>query len=238
MIDLPLAFLGGLLGSAHCVGMCGPLALTLGAGTQAFGTNFRRQLVYGSGRIFTYACFGAVAGFASLWLASKSRSLVHSQAWLAVGAGVLLIIMGLATAGVLPRPAVRVFGHAPCSAARAVKTFLTAPNWASVFLAGVATGFLPCGLVYAFVLKAGSTGSIWMGGLTMALFGLGTVPLMTVAGVGGLLLSVSARARVIRLAAWCVVLAGAVTVFRGTSHLRVAARAPTAACPFCAAAAE
>ena len=53
MIELPLVFLGGLLGSAHCVGMCGGFALTIGLGARDVAANVCRQLVYTAGRIFT-----------------------------------------------------------------------------------------------------------------------------------------------------------------------------------------
>lgn len=238
MIELPLALLGGLLGSAHCIGMCGPLAMTLGAATPRLGVNVQRQLAYSAGRVFTYSCGGAAAAFAGLWAASHSRSLVLSQAWLALAAGGLLVLMGLVTLGLAPRPALRMFGHAPCGAARALKTLLTEPTSSGAFLAGVATGFIPCGLVYAFLLKASSTGSVWLGGATMALFGVGTAPLMVLAGAGASLMSISARARVYRLAAWCVVLAGAITIARGASQLRPDEGSATAPCPFCAPTAE
>lgn len=233
MIDLPLVFVGGLLGSGHCVGMCGPLALSLGAGGVGLRSNLRRQLVYSAGRVFTYAFCGAAAGFAGAWLGGQTRALVVAQAWLALIAGIMLLFVGLSTVGLLPRPALRLIGRAPCGAAQALKTFLTAPGWTSVFLAGVGTGFIPCGLVYAFLLKASSTGSIWGGGLTMTLFGLGTVPLMVLTGSGGSLLSLTTRTRMLRLAGWCVVLAGAVTATRGAAQLQTPSAAATAPCPFC-----
>ena len=234
MIDLSLVFVAGLLGSGHCVGMCGPLALSLGASHGRLKQNLRRQLVYSAGRVFTYTFGGAAAGFAGVWLGSRSRTLVVGQAWLALAAGAALIVMGLATVGLLPRPARRLLGRAPCGADQALKTFLTAPGWISVFLAGVGTGFIPCGLVYAFLLKASSSGSVWRGGLTMSLFGLGTVPLMVLTGAGGSLLSMTARTRMLRLAGWCVVLAGVVTAGRGAVQFPAPPGAATASCPFCA----
>ena len=235
MIDLPLMFIGGLLGSAHCVGMCGPLALMVGSGAGRLTTNLRRQAIYSAGRVFTYGCGGAAAAFASTWFVAQTRTLVAAQAWLAVIAGCLLVAVGLASAGVWPRLNVRLLRNAPCHAAQAIRTFTTAPDSLSLFLAGVSTGFIPCGLVYAFLLKAGSTGSIGLGALTMILFGLGTAPLMIVVGTGGALLSISARARILRLAAWCVVLAGMLTIVRGASQITAQAGQATAPCPFCAA---
>jgi sulfite exporter TauE/SafE len=235
MIDLPLVLLGGLLGSAHCLGMCGPLALTLGAGSASAAVNLRRQLVYSAGRIFTYSFCGAAGGFAGGWLGRQSRALTLSQAWIAIVAGAALVLIGLVAAGVLPRRASRWLGSVPCSAARGLKTFLTAPGWANVLLAGVFTGFIPCGLVYAFLLKAVSTASLWQGAATMAAFGLGTVPLMAAAGCGASLFDRLPRERLYRLAAWSVVLAGAMTLGRGVWQCRaVADGGSTPACPLCA----
>jgi len=233
MIELPLIFVGGFLGSAHCLGMCGPLAISLSAGAPAGSNQLRRQLVFSAGRIFTYGFCGAAAGFGGAWLSAESRSLVLSQAWLAILAGTLLLLMGLITAGVLPRPATRLLSGLPCGAAGWLKTFLSASGWLGAFIAGVFTGFIPCGLVYAFLLKAGSSGDMWLGWLTMAAFGLGTVPLMVLVGYGGQFLSVVSRAKILHLAAWCIVLTGIISVARGVTQLNPPAEAFTADCPFC-----
>ena len=234
MIELPLIFVGGLLGSAHCLGMCGPLAISLSAGAPAGTNQLRRQIVFSLGRVFTYGFCGAVAGLGGAWLSSESRGFVLSQAWLAVLAGAVLVLMGLVTAGVLPRPAIRFLSGLPCGAAGWLKTFLAAPGWLGALVAGVFTGFIPCGLVYAFLLKAGSSGGIWMGWLTMASFGLGTIPLMVLIGYGGQFLATVHRARVFHIAAWCIVLTGAISIARGVAQLNPPADAVTADCPFCA----
>ena len=62
MIELPMVFLGGLLGSAHCVGMCGGFALGIGLGTPSFAANVGRQVIYTTGRVFTYALPGRRRG--------------------------------------------------------------------------------------------------------------------------------------------------------------------------------
>src|SRR6516162_3919848 len=103
MIELPLIFLGGLLGSAHCVGMCGGFALTIGVGAPSFFSNLARQLAYTLGRVLTYSFFGVVAGYAGLWLSRKAGTLVNVQAGLSILAGSLLVFQGLLALGVLPR---------------------------------------------------------------------------------------------------------------------------------------
>ena len=233
MIELPLIFVGGLLGSAHCIGMCGPLAISLSASAPPNSSQFQRQCVFSLGRIFTYAFCGAAAGLGGAWLSTGSRTFVLSQAWLAIFAGVLLILMGLITAGVLPKPAVRLLSSLPCGTSTWLKTFLSSSGWTGPLLAGVFTGFIPCGLVYAFLLKAGSSGSLWMGWLTMVAFGLGTIPLMVLVGYGGRFLSVTNRTRLLQVAAWCVVLTGAISVARGATQLEAKSVVETAPCPLC-----
>ena len=233
MIDLPLIFVGGLLGSAHCVGMCGPLALALNAGNPSRSNLLRRQLLFSCGRLFTYSFCGAAAGFGGTWLMNNSSGFVVSQAWLAILAGIALIVMGLVTTGILPTPTTKWLTGLPCGSFAWLKTFLSSDGFTGPLLAGLFTGFIPCGLVYAFLLRAGSTGEIWSGLLTMLVFGAGTVPLMVAVGYGGQLLSIAGRAKLFRVAAWCIVIAGAISIVRGGTQLNAKSVATTAPCPLC-----
>ncbi len=173
-----------------------------------------------------------------------------AQGGLAIAAGTLLIVVGLSAAGVVPRrvrAAVRAVlpfsmqshvgtAAAPgpaCLASGLLGTFLRAPGWGNVFLAGVMTGLLPCGLVYGFLALACSTANLWVGAATMAAFGLGTVPLMVLTGTGASLVSIVTRQRLLRFAAWCVVLTGIVSLARGTYALTADGSSPTPACPAC-----
>src|SRR5262249_52470652 len=151
--------LGGLLGSAHCVGMCGGFALNIGLSSRGFTANLRRQLVYTAGRIFTYAFLRVAAGWAGLWLAGESSVWVNTQAVLCIWAGLVLLGQGLLALGLTPRrfwlkSAAR---GSPCLAGTFVAPFLTSPRSADVLVAGVLTGFLPCGLVYGYLALASSS---------------------------------------------------------------------------------
>lgn len=233
MTELPLIFLGGLLGSSHCIGMCGPLALALGMQSHGWRRSFGRQLVFSAGRISTYGFLGALAGSGGWWLSQRPTSLINVQSLLSIVAGVALVWLGMATAGVLPRLGGRALHLAPCAATSWFKSLLTTPGFASALLAGVFTGFIPCGLVYAFVVYAASSGNAVTGWTTMVAFGLGTVPLMVLAGYGGSLLSLGARERVLKIAAWCVVLTGIISIARGAGYLQFAADSAPSGCPFC-----
>src|SRR5690606_8399132 len=88
----------------HCVGMCGGFAVMIGGGARNWRANLVRQCVYSSGRIFTYASLGAVVGYAGLRLADQMPRVVNAQALFAIVAGVMLVVQGLISAGVLARP--------------------------------------------------------------------------------------------------------------------------------------
>lgn len=231
MIELPLIFLGGLLGSAHCIGMCGGFALAVGSGAPTLASNVRRQLIYSSGRIFTYSFGGAAAGFGGWHLSSALPPLIHVQAVLAVVAGVLLIVQGLLAAGYFPRLSATT-GAAPCLASRFFPPMLTGGGVKGVFVAGLFTGFLPCGLVYAYLALAVATGSLLWGLCVMALFGAGTVPIMVLTGSGGSLISLATRRHLFRAAAWCVVLTGVLSLSRGVMFFGHDAT-PGTPCPMC-----
>ena len=138
MIELPLVFLGGLLGSAHCIGMCGGFAVSIGIGSHGFRSNVRRQVIYTIGRIFTYSFFGIVAGYAGSWIAGKANLWINVQAVLCVLAGVLLIAQGLLALGLLPRrywPKVSGNGSI-CLGGTFVGPFLASPRLSHVARCG------------------------------------------------------------------------------------------------------
>jgi sulfite exporter TauE/SafE len=235
MIELPLVFLGGLLGSAHCVGMCGGFALTIGLGARGLASNLGRQLTYTLGRILTYSFFGVAAGYAGFWLSRQAGLLVNVQAGLSIAAGGLLAVQGLLALGLLPRGLLPVTkgGYTPCLAGTFVGPFLTAGGWWNVLLAGILTGFLPCGLVYGFLTLASSSASVLHGLLTMFAFGAGTAPIMILTGAGGSLLSLSARRHLLRVSAVCVLVTGLISLARGVIFLQFPESAALETCPFC-----
>jgi sulfite exporter TauE/SafE len=235
MIELPLIFLGGLLGSAHCVGMCGGFALTIGLGARSLSSNLLRQLTYTLGRILTYGFLGVAAGYAGLWLSLRAGTLVNVQAGLSILAGGLLMSQGLLALGILPRRLFSVAGagESPCLAGSFVGPFLTAPGWSNALIAGVLTGFLPCGLVYGFLTLASSSTSVLHGLLTMGAFGAGTAPMMILTGAGGSLLSHSSRRHLLRVSAVCVLVTGVISLARGAWFIHFPGSSGLDACPFC-----
>ncbi|MEQ9406336.1 MAG: sulfite exporter TauE/SafE family protein [Fuerstiella sp.] len=235
--EIPLLFVSGVLGSAHCLGMCGAISATMNIGTTGLRSALGRQLLWSLGRIFTYGFLGMLAGFAGARLtrsefATSQTQVVWLQAGFAILAGVLLVVQGMLAVGWLRR---RVSGSGGCVTASVFRRFLQGGSALGVFIAGLLTGFLPCGLVYSFLALAAASTSVWKGPVLMIVFGLGTVPVMLVTGVGLTMASLNMRARLMKLAAFCVLLTGILTLGRGLAFAAGAASEnPQESCPYCA----
>ncbi len=159
------AFVAGLLGSLHCVGMCGAFAASCGRTPTGLPA-------WHLGRIGTYAALGALAGAAG--------QLLPGPAWVPAGlASALLTWFALALAGLVPEP--RLVPPGLVSAGRrAVES--TSPG--AQFLFGVVNGFLPCGLVYSALTVPVALAEPLPGALAMAAFGAGTIPALSLAALG------------------------------------------------------
>lgn len=214
MIEYGAVFAGSLLGSAHCVGMCGGLAAAIGTTQRSFWPTFARQLVYTAGRIFTYSFLGAVAGFAGLSLSQFETRLLGAQQVFSFAAGLIMLLVGLSVLGWLPFKSKGPVGTAGKLCAPIFNHFLNGRGWFGYFAAGLATGFLPCGLVYAFLAMAVASANVGQGMLLMACFGAGTAPAMLLVGCGSSLLSHQLRTRVFRVAACFMIVMGGVMIYR------------------------
>ncbi len=234
--ELPLVFTSGILGSAHCIGMCGPISATMNLGTTSVRGALSRQVFWSGGRVFTYAFLGMVAGFAGARLSQSAllpsqTGMVRFQAAFAVVAGLLLMFQGLLATGWLKRKRTRQGG---CLTASVFGRFLQGGSTLNVLIAGVMTGFLPCGLVYSFLALAAANASVWKGPLLMTAFGLGTIPVMLVTGAGLSLASLTRRQQLMKLAAICVLVTGVLTMGRGLAFAASSAsESPEQACPLC-----
>lgn len=169
---LAAAFSIGLLGSFHCVGMCGPIALALPLGGQSGLRRYAAVVAYNGGRIFTYFLLGLLFG-----ALGKGFVIGGYQQVLSIALGVLILV-GL----LLPATINQRFGMTKVIAPMVTKVksllggLLKSKSSGSFFLIGVLNGLLPCGLVYLAVAGAIATGDIINGGLFMAMFGVGTAP--------------------------------------------------------------
>lgn len=160
------ALFAGLIGSPHCVAMCGGLA---GAGA----TRRREGIAWHVGRLGTYATLGALAG-------AFGRAL-PGPAWvpLALSAGFLLFF-ALRLGGWMPVVGGPSAHRLSMLAGRALRL----GGWPGRLAFGAVTGLLPCGLVYAALSMPVASGDPLGGALAMVLFGLGTVPALAAATSG------------------------------------------------------
>lgn len=232
MIELPLVLVAGLLGSSHCIGMCGPFALVIGQASPTLRSNAGRQCLYSAGRVFTYAVLGAFVGYFGWRVTRAVPAFVNLPALLAIAAGLLLIWQGLVSAGVI-RVGKGNSAQTPCLAGTLFASLLTGNRWLDIFLSGMFTGLLPCGLLYGMLALAASSASITLAAATMVAFGLGTMPLMVATGLLGSVVNAAARRKVYIVAAWCVVLTGTISVARGVSFVRIPGIAEGGRCPMC-----
>src|SRR5690606_7302744 len=143
------------------------------------------------------AVLGGMAGFGGWRLVRAFPQLVQLPPWHSLAAGVLLIYQRLRTAGVLPKRSLAA-SLGDCLPAAAFRRLLAARTSGEVFLAGMVTGLLPCGLTYAFLTMAASTTHFFPGVLIMASFGVGTSPVMMATGIGGSWLAGESRLRMLR----------------------------------------
>lgn len=200
------ALAAGLLGGVHCAGMCGGIVGTLAF--EARGPALGRQLAYNAGRIAAYVAAGTAAGFAG--------SLVHAGgAWLGaqvamfLAANVAMVFLGLYVAGW--GRAVLAVEAAGRPVWRRIEPFarrmLPIDSTAKALAAGLAWGWVPCGLVYSMLVLAAASGNAFEGALVMGAFGLGTLPNLLAAGLVAERLLRLRRAPWVRRAAGVLILA-------------------------------
>jgi len=158
-------FMAGLVGSLHCIGMCGGFAV-------ACGGRARDTVLWHAGRTTTYTILGGLAG--------AFGSMIPGPGWVvAVFSGLLIAWFAAGLAGLVPEPHVAVPGVKHLATNLATRT-----NMVARFGFGMATGLLPCGLVYASLAIPVAAGNPAVGALSMTAFGIGTMPALTAVAMG------------------------------------------------------
>ena len=169
----------GLLGSLHCLGMCGPIALALPATERKWNKFLINRLWYNSGRVASYALLGGLIG-----LLGRGLSLTAGQQTLSIISGVF-ILLWLLFSLLLRRPSLKLTSLWTLWLKQRFQfLFQTKSSW-STYGIGMLNGLLPCGLVYVALAGALVTGNVWSGITYMVLFGLGTWPMMIMISMGG-----------------------------------------------------
>jgi uncharacterized protein len=172
------AFLAGVAGSGHCVGMCGGIATALRALAPAALPRVWWSLLYHAGRMVSYAIFGALVG----GLGGAGTAVLGASPYLRIGAAAVIVLMGvnLTVGNTASARWLRAPERLGAKAWRRVQPLLAARlpqrSVPRALLTGALWGWLPCGLVYSALLAATAAGSAGGGAGAMVAFGLGTVP--------------------------------------------------------------
>lgn len=181
-------FVASLLGSLHCAGMCGAfVAFAVGLDDpDAARTRARLHAAYNTGRLVTYMTLGAIAGAVGSAM-NIAGSMVGVSRVAAAVAGATLIVFGgthlLRALGVRIAPA-RPPRLMQGALRRANKAAMALPPVRRALVIGLMTTLLPCGWLYAFVAVSAGTGSALHGAATMAVFWMGTLPVLVTVGAG------------------------------------------------------
>jgi len=205
------AFIFGLLGSFHCVGMCGPIAFLLPLDRKIASKRVLQLISYHTGRLLTYGAIGFVFG-----LVGNSLNLFGIQQQLSLIIGIGMIVMVLIPSNIFNRYNFsKPIYKAVSKVKSAMGTEIKKQTPVTFFTIGFLNGLLPCGLVYMAVFGALATCGSVHGAMYMVFFGLGTVPLMTTAIYFGNFLKGKAKQRILKLIPVFVVIIGLLFILRG-----------------------
>ncbi len=204
-------------GFGHCLGMCGPIVVTYASAYRVAG--IRPHVLYGLGRVTTYALMGAAAGLAGSLVPVASPA---AQRWVMAGAGALVVLMGLGMAG--RGPVLRVLERVGLGIGfirRAGAFFGAGLTAGAYYPLGVVMGFIPCGLVYTALvasarasMDAAPPAAVARGMVLMAAFGAGTMPGMVLAGRASALIGTRMRGALTAVGAALMVAAGVMFIIR------------------------
>lgn len=201
----------GFASGFHCIGMCGPIALSLGLTKKQVTNYYLQNLTYQFGRIVTYSVLGAFLG-----IIGTSFQLAGFQQYLTIGVGFLLILMALFSFGgkdfaskipFLSRFLLKVKMN--------LAKLLQRADYRSRFSTGILNGLLPCGMVYMALTASLAAGGIWQSALFMALFGLGTLPFMFSIVLLGNLMTAAFRIKILKIIPAMMIILGGLFILRG-----------------------
>lgn len=204
------AFLLGVFGSFHCLGMCGPIVMALPFGGETMATKFRTALLYNAGRVLTYMLMGILLG-----MLGQNLALWGVQRWVS-------ILLGVAMVSFVAWP---VFWKKSSDAfysniwngllgSTMGKLLARKGPWSELSI-GILNGLLPCGLVYLALAGALVRPQAFEGGLYMLFFGLGTFPLMATLVLAKNLVSLKWRNQIRRAVPVLIVFLGLLFILRG-----------------------
>jgi sulfite exporter TauE/SafE len=206
-----VAFMMGILGSFHCIGMCGPLALALPLSNNSFFAKLSGAFIYNAGRIVTYAVFGLLFG-----LIGQTASLFGLQQWLSICTGAIILVFIFLPRKYKIQTSASNYTNGFFAGIRSkLASLFSQKNHSSLFVIGLLNGLLPCGLVYMAIAGAIATGSAGNSIVFMASFGLGTLPVMWSIAFFGNYVGVSIRQKMRRAYPYMMAFMACLLIIRG-----------------------
>jgi len=203
-------FLLGLAGSAHCIGMCGPLVLALPTGDKDRVSLILSRTVYHISRSFSYAMMGFILGFIGFGF-----NLVGIQEYVSILAGTVMLAFVLIPtryrSGLLHASFIKM----PSSLKSMMQKLIKSDNAGSMTILGFLNGLLPCGFVYMGLTGAVGMGSPAGSALFMFLFGIGTLPVMLAVSILPGFQSVKLKARLNTLFPYITIAVALLLILRG-----------------------
>jgi sulfite exporter TauE/SafE len=202
-------FLLGLVGSLHCAGMCGPIALNLPLRGNSFTERLISGILYNLGRTFMYGVMGAIFGFIG-----QGFLLLGIQRWVSITMGIILIVSVIAPFA-FKRIKFSNFDFFTGFVRSSIQKLFQMRSYKGLFLIGMLNSLLPCGLVYLAIVGAIASGNMFYGSLYLFFFGLGTLPMMLAISLIGNAITSNGRNILNKIIPYVVVLMGVLFVFRG-----------------------
>lgn len=209
-MELWTGFTLGLLGSFHCIGMCGPIALSIPGENRSPGVMLSRGLLYNSGRILTYAFLGFGLGILGM-----GATIAGYQNILSIILGALIVIFAIVPRIKLPGKLTNIYQNFQSRISSSISTLFKKRSTSSSFLIGLLNGFLPCGFVVTALAVALVTDSVIHSSIYMALFGLGTLPSMLLMNMAPGFISPKWRSKLRPFSTYFAVIIGLLLIWRG-----------------------
>lgn len=202
-------FLLGLMGSFHCAGMCGPIALSLPLRGTTFWERLLSGIIYNLGRTLMYGAMGAVFG-----LIGQGIFLLGFQRWVSISMGALMIL-SVIIPFLFKKNRFKQFDWLAGRIRSGMQKGFKMRSYWGMFLIGMLNSLLPCGLVYMAIVGAMALGNVYYSSLYLILFGLGTLPMMLTISLIGNALTINLRNNINKVVPFVVVVIGVLFIFRG-----------------------
>ncbi len=207
------ALMLGLIGSFHCAGMCGSIAISLPLKKSSWTAMTLSSTLYNIGRAITYALIGLVFG-----LLGQGLYFGGLQQWISVIMGTLMILSIIFPALFKNRFNLETLSFKFVGKIQLkLRKLFRQQNFLSLFVIGLLNGLLPCGLVYMALAGAIATGNALNGAFFMFIFGLGTLPMLFTLSVFGNIIGSKIRLKINKLTPIIVVFIGLLFILRGAN---------------------